>query len=122
MARRFAIPSRGAGAADPVIDVALIGEQVFGLAQIARRRERALEVRAGGREVLPRERGSAQCQLRANVLSYRAAFTTLPGLELTAADKLGRLVMLPRLIVKGAKLDAQVIALLHEVKPLGEFA
>ena len=49
------------------------------------------------------------------MLSERAAFTTLPGLELAAADELRRLLVAASLIVKGAKLDAQVIALLHEI-------
>ena len=41
---------------------------------------------------------------------------------MTAADELRRFVVQAGLTVKGAKLDAQVIALLHEVKPFGKFA
>ena len=79
-------------------------------------------MRASGCEVLMSERSPAQGQLRANVLSQRATFTALPGLKLTAADELRCLFVLAGLTVKGAKLDAQVIALLHEVKPFGKFA
>src|SRR5258706_1794909 len=119
--RRFPIAGGGAGAAEPIINVALISEQVFGFAQIAGRGERALEVGAGGREVMMRECGPAQSKLRANVLSERAALTAFPGLELAAADKLRCLVVLAGLIVERAKLEAQVIALLHEVEAAGEF-
>jgi hypothetical protein len=104
------------------MDVTLVREKMFGFAQISRERLGSLEVRAGRCKVLMRERGSAQRQLRANVLSERAAFTAFPRLEPTAADKLGCFLVLPGLIVKGAKLNTEVIALLREVKPPGQFA
>ena len=56
----FDIAGQGAGATEPVMDIALVREQMFGFAEVVRRGESALEVRAGGREVMMHEGGAAQ--------------------------------------------------------------
>src|SRR5437870_2967088 len=55
------------------------------------------------------------------MLSERPTFTTLPRLKLTAADELRGLLVLTGLIVKRTKLDTQIIAPPHQVKPHDEF-
>ena len=45
MPRRFSVAGRSAGAAEPIMDMALVGEEVFGFTQIVRRCERVFKAR-----------------------------------------------------------------------------
>ncbi len=80
------------------------------------------EVRISLCEISIRQCCPAQRQLRANMLPERPAFAAFPGLKLTAGHQLACLVVLTGLVIERTQFDAQIIALLHEVKPLRQFA
>ena len=46
----------------------------------------------------------------------RAAFAAFPRLKFAAANELGRLLMLSGLVVKRAKFEAEIAALLNKVR------
>ncbi len=56
------------------------------------------------------------------MLPERAAFAAFPRLELAAGQELARFLRLAGLVVKRAKLDAQIIALSHELGSPRQFA
>ena len=69
------------------------------------------------------QRRAAQRQLRADVLAQRAAFAAFPRLELAAGEQLRSACYVPAgLIVKRAKLDAQIVALPDELRIFFQFA
>src|ERR1035437_1778197 len=109
-------------AAEPVSNVAFIGEQVPGFAQILRRSERMLKMRTCFRKIAAAQSSTAQRELRANVLADWTTFAAFPWLKLAAGDEFQGLYMLAGLIVKGAKLDAQIIALPDEAGIFFQFA
>src|SRR5947208_2339971 len=75
---------------------------------------------AGPGKIALRERRAAQRQLGANMLPERAAFPAFPRLEFAVANELGCFPVLPGLIVKRAKFDAQIIAFFDEIEPFGQ--
>ena len=104
------------------MDVALVGQQMLGLAEIVRRGQRGLEMLAGLGGSAGAQRGAAQRQVRAHVLAERPAFAAFPGLEVAAADERERFGVLAGLVVEGAQLDAQIVALADEVELLFQLA
>jgi hypothetical protein len=110
-----------AGVAEPEPDVALVGEQVLGLAEIFGCGERLFEVGAGGGGIF-RERGAAEEKVRADVLAEGLAFAAFPGLELARLEDWQRGGGTAGLVVKRAELDAEVVAGADELGVALQFA
>ena len=62
---------------------------------------------------------AAQRELRTNVLAERPAFAAFPRLNPAAGEQLNSFLMPAGLIVKRTKLDAQIVALLHQFEMAG---
>src|SRR5580704_8264113 len=105
----------GAGGTQPEIDIALVGEHMLGLAQVARRSQGEFKFDAGADEIALTQRNAAQGQMSADMLADSQSFAALPWLKMAARDDLARKFMPPRLIVKRAKFYREVIALMHKV-------
>ena len=101
------------------MDVALVGQQVFGFAQdcAAKSSARSKWSRRSGKITLRQGRAS-QRQLRANMLAERPAFAAFPRLKLAAGNNLQRLGVAAGLVVKRAKFHAQIVALPDEVRDI----
>ena len=121
-ARSFGIAEGGEGATEPVMEIALIGEQVSGFAQVGGGRQSRLKVRSCSSRVIPGERRSSQQQMRTGPLTQRTAFAAFPRLEMAAAHQRERLGGLAGLVVERAEFDAEIIALADQVEVLLEFA
>ncbi len=102
----FGVTVCGPRATEPVMDVALVGEQMLGFAQIARRGERVFKVRAGLCKITFCQCQPTQSQLGAHVLTEWAAFATFPRLELTTGNQFRRWRVLAGLIVECAQFHA----------------
>ena len=87
-ARGFLFAARIQRDAEPIMDVALVGEQMLRLAEIARRGERVLKMVGGrGRIAAARSAARPERQLGADVLAQRPAFAAFPRLELAAGQR-----------------------------------
>ena len=82
LARGFCVTERGAGAAEPVMNVALVGQQMFGFAQIARRSQRAVRnASARAAKSLFRQRGAAQAPVARERAGPAGRLRRLPTAE-----------------------------------------
>ena len=105
------------------MEIALVGEQVLGFAQIGGCRQRRLEMIACSSGVaLVRAPPVPAADGERVHLAQRTAFAAFPRLEMAAADQRERLGGLAGLIVERAEFDAEIIALADEVEVLFEFA
>src|SRR5690349_3200791 len=98
------------------MNVTLVGQKMFRFTQICRRGQRMFEIGSGFGKIVICQRSPPQCQLGANMLAERTAFTAFPRLELAIRDELASLVVPARLIVKRAQFDAQIVTLLNETR------
>ena len=106
----------GAGIPQPKMDVALIGERVFGLAEIARRGERGFEVGAGARKITVVKSPVAQGKMSPDMLAQSEAFAAFPRLKTAVRDELAGEIVSPGLIVERAKFDGQIVAAAGEFR------
>src|SRR5437660_1550606 len=112
----------GVCAAEPVVNVTAVGEQMRGFAQFVRRSHRGFEERTGLIELADDQGFATEGHVGADVLPKRAAFAAFPRLKLAAGDELASIMMLARLVVERANFDGEVVALADEVETFGQFA
>jgi hypothetical protein len=109
-----AVAGGGAGLAEPKEDVALVGEEVLGLAEVERGAEGVFEGGDGGGGLAGGEGGTAEEEVAADVLAEGLAFASFPGLEGAGGEEVAGLGGLAGLVVEGAEFDAEVVALCGE--------
>ena len=87
------------------MDIALIGQQVFGLSEILRRGQRQLKLRPSLRRVALRQRAPAQRQVSPHMLGQGLPFSAFPWLEAAARNNLPSLPGPAQLIIERAQFD-----------------
>ena len=102
--------------AEPIVDVALIGEQMSRLAEILRRSEGVLEMSTRIGISVAREALASEREMRADVLAERLAFAAFPRLEFACGKDAQRGRGPAGLVVECAKFHRQIIALPHEIQ------
>ena len=96
------------------MDVALVGEQVLGLAQRFGTRKRRCKMRARFRRAAGSQLPSPEGEPSSHILSERQTLPALPGLEAAADQDIQGLVVSADLVQQRAKLDREIVALIDE--------
>ena len=97
-------------AAQPVMDVALVREEVIRLAEVPRRVKRGAKLAGREREVPAFEGAAAEREMGACVLGQRLALAALPRLKIAPRHDRQRPLRHAHPVVQGAKLDRKVVA------------
>ena len=111
---------RGAGAAEPVVDVALVREQVLGLAQRFRDIDRRFKMPARFCDPASGQLSTSERKPGSDILSKRHPLSALPGLKPAAGQNLQSLIVSADLVQERAKLDGEIVALIDEVSILAQ--
>ena len=96
------------------MDVALVGEQVLGLAQRVGDVERRLKMSMGFRRAASRQLSAPKSEAGPNILRKRHPLPALPGLEAAARQDIQGLVVSADLVQQRAKLDREIVALIDK--------
>ena len=97
--------------AEPVMNIALVREQMSGFTEIFRRGQSVLELPARRGMVPLCQRPSAEREPGANMLAEGLTFAAFPGLKLSGRQNVQCPLRLAGLIVKRSEFDAQIVAL-----------
>ena len=105
----------GQGTAEPIMNVALVGQQVLRFAQVPRRMKRGTKVVGCLLRLIMLQGRTAQCQMTPHELPQGEPLAAFPGLELSAADDRQGLGVPACLIQERRQFHAQIVALGDQV-------
>ena len=104
------LAKRGRCLPNPIVNVTLVGKQVFCLAKVFGRLQSRFKAIEGFLSTSHRQRPLSKKQLRACILAKRQAFSAFPWLEPACLQQAQCLLVAANLVVEGAEFKGEVVA------------